>query len=58
MSKDDEDLQVEYDTDIEYMHAKMLQETGKSASRALAGNVRFVAKQQARHHVIKGLMKK
>lgn len=57
MSEEVDALKEEYDDDIELMHARLQIEIGKTASRSLAGNVRFVAKQTARHHVLKGLMR-
>jgi len=54
---DTEQLREEYKTDIEYEYGRFMIEIGKTAARGLSGNVGFVAKQQARHHIIKGLMK-
>ena len=51
-------LRDEYSDNVEFEHGRLLVEIGKTASRGLSGNVGFVAKQQARHHIIKGLMKR
>ena len=54
---DIEKLHEEYrGSDLEFEHARMLLEISKVASRGLSGNVNFVAKQTARHHIIKGLL--
>ena len=57
MGEDIDALREEYDDDIELMHARLQVEIGKTASRSLAGNVRYMAKMQSRHHVLKGLLK-
>ena len=59
MSEKKTDLQKlkdEYADDLEYEHARLLTEIGKTASRGLSGNVGFVAKQTARHHIIRGML--
>lgn len=58
MNEDLQQLKDEYDDDLEFMHARYLHEIGNAACRSLSGNVGFVAKQHARHHVLKGLIKK
>ena len=52
-----EKLKVEYKDELEFEHSRLLLEISKAASRGLAGNVGFVAKSQARHHVIRGLLR-